>query len=322
MYATQQDIQQLKQQLNGFAAKMRADQAKAMEEAQRQLDNLAVIASALSTQRAEPGGKVIRIEDIPGRRIPYEYIVDIPIGNNTTSDVEQSVQITQEGPFVAVKRFATFQSALSYQVAVGTSTFRFQGRTYGRYRPIHSAWDLEDARPLSINTSANPLPVGALQGTVATTSSASSGRSMVFDGRVLVQVASSSTPRSNLSVPTPFWSTQINSPQELGALDFFERGETITFRVSPTHVNNPPFGNASGDYIFSTTAALGSAQYPFTTGQFDPQEGIVGPGSVTVAAGPAYTGNPSDAITRLPDGVLTIGFLGYKILQPIGPVLG
>jgi len=60
-------------------------------------------------QNAIPAG-VVRIEDIPGRRVPFVLLMDIPIGNNTTSIREQSVTISQEGPFVAVKRMATFQS--------------------------------------------------------------------------------------------------------------------------------------------------------------------------------------------------------------------
>ena len=82
--------------------------------------------------------------------------------------------------------------------------------------------------------------------------SATSGfRTMEFDGRILVEDAGSGRPRQNISVPSSLWTTQINSPQDLGALDFFERGSVVTFKVQPNHVNNPPAGNVQGDAIFS-----------------------------------------------------------------------
>jgi hypothetical protein len=314
-------------QNQGFQGKLAAEHREHAKKLNQQLGQLSDIAKALWTTqetRSEPKpNSVVRVEDIPGRRVPFDMIVDIPIGNNVTSDVEVSTSISQEGPFVAVKRFATFQSQLSFQVTVGTSKNRFNGRTFGRYRPIHSAWDIHDAQQPNGFFGTNPLTAGTTPGIISATSNTSGGRSMVFDGRVLFFNAGSSFPRSNnmTSVPTPFWTTQINSPQDLGALDFFERGEVLTWRVSPSHSNNPAFGNANGAHIFGTAGALAADEWPFLEGQFDVQEGIVTPGGISWnQSTPVLI--TTDSIQRLPDGILTIGFLGYRIIQPVAPVLG
>ncbi len=343
MYASHQDVQQLANQLNlnkqqidqlskninAFAGKMRGDMSAHTNAAQQQLANIATIAHSLNAQVSRSSGLsdaitwqrngVVRVEDIPGRRVPYDVVLDIPIVNGSTSEVEQTWVVPQEGPFVAVSRFATFQSQLSYQVMLGAATVgRFNGRTFGRYRPIHSAWDLYDAQQMPVSTQ-NPTPTGATPGVIAVTSSASGGRSMSFDGRILMLNAGSSYPRMNQPLPTSIWTSQINDVQDLGALDFFERGEAITFKIYPNHVNNPPFGNADGADIFAVAPNLGAPGYPFVAGQFDPQEGIVTPAAFAVVDS-VITRLATDGVVRLPDGILTVGLKGYRIIQPVGPV--
>ena len=287
------------------------------------------------------GGGIVRIEDIPGRRVPYDFLVDIPIGNNTTSIQQQSLTVSQEGPFVAVKRVATFQSAFQFQVSSGNTQAKFSGRSFGRYRPIHSAWDLNDASQANgfdqssffmAGLTGTPILPGPLASLVPIAvpglASAISGfRTMEFDGRIQVVNAGSSYPRQNISVPSSLWTPEINAPQDLGALDFFERGEVLTIQVQPNHVNNPPFGNIDGGAVAGQPGA-----YPFLQGQYDVQEGIaepVGPDSAPLgpwASDGAATGSrdidsflTDDAVQRLPDGILTIGWIGYRIIQPIGP---
>lgn len=325
----QQELQKLVQQWNAFAGGLRTEHKRFAEKGSQQLADLANIAQAL--RMSGPGSKsdcitwetkgVVRVEDIPGRRVPYEVVVSIPIASASTSDVEGTYVVTQEGPFVAVRRWATFLSNLSYQVVLndGTPVGRFLGRTFGRYRPVHSAWDLFDAQQMPVTT-VNPTPTGATSAVMGVISSMSGGRSMSFDGRILMFNAGSSYPRMNEALPSSIWTTQINSPFDLGALDFFERGETITFKVTPNHPSNPSFGNADGPDIFASAGALAAAGYPFLAGQFDAQEGIVTPGGFTVANN-VVTRLANDGVTRLPDGVLIVGLSGYRIIQPVGPVL-
>lgn len=309
----------LRREQNSFAGQFRQQASQQLAKIERQVGELASIARALEVQRtgAADDPRVVRIEDIPGRRVPYDMLVEIPIGNNLTSERENSVTISQEGPFVAVKRVATFISQHQFRVTVDGIPADFAGRSFGRWRPIHSAWDLHDAQNnalvdvpnwFTLFTSATATAVPAFA------SSASSFRTMEFDGRFFVQNAGSSFPRQNIRVPSSLWTTEINSPQELGALDFFERGEVITFRVEPSHANNPPFGNVDGLNTF------GVAGWPFLDGQYDPHEGIATPGGLTLDQGGDPVNLTDDIVQRLPDGILVIGFIGYRIQQAIGPV--
>jgi len=304
------------------------------------MDELTAATQHLSATRTgpEPIPGLIRIEDIPGRRVPYNMLVDIPIGPNTTSVREASFTVSQEGPFVAVAKCATFQSAFEFQtndVTTGNPTGRFAGRSFGRFRPISSAFDMNDSQHNSYGDSGNwwltallngaatqPLPTA----TLGMPSNQSSFRTMEFDGRISVINAGSSYPRQNISVPSSMWSTNITGPRELGALDFFERGEVVTIRAQPTHTNNPPAGNVQADCILNGWAAPGAAYgWPFVEGQYDAHEGICTPGGALVGIpgtpGPAQIRmtTTDETVQRLPNGILTIGFEGYRIIQPIGP---
>lgn len=312
-YVVQQLRQEFDGKLNQYAAGVRRDVGGKVS---AQLSELAEIAKTLRMiggQPAETG--IVRVEDIPGRRVPYDLLVQIPISGGSVQRVEASASISMEGPFVAVKRVAAFESRLTYQYNNNGVITNFFGRSYGRLRPIHSAWDLLDAQSGARVTVATPPTTGTMVGLPELTTTASGFRSMEFDGLVDVEVQGSNLNRQRISVPTSLWTTQINSPQELGCLDFFERGEVITWKVAPTHVNNPAFGNADGLDIFGAPAA-----WPFIAGQFDKHEGIVTPAAFTDIANAYATRIPTDTITRLPDGMLYIGLIGYRIQQTSAPV--
>lgn len=245
-----------------------------------------------------------RIENIPGRRIPFDLLVDIPINAQQTSVVQGTITISQEGPFVAVARYATFLSAFSYQVRnpENGSIATFNGRSFGRYRPIHSAWDLNDGQPYTQLVMAAPPP-GSGAPHVISPANASPFRTMEPDFRIKFENAGSSFPRSNIEVPSSFWTTSINEPFKLGALDFFERGEVMTIKVLPLHPNNPAFGNLSG-------YGAPNPAYPFLDSGWDAIEGINDENN------PAAGDN--DPVTRVQNGILTIGFHGFRIVQPAG----
>lgn len=306
------------------AAKLNQVAAYARGRAEEQSKRLAELSQAIDQVKAyrSVGGSapgVVRIEDIPGRRIPFTMLIDIMIGAGSTSLAQDSVQVSQEGPFVAVRRLATFMSTLEFQVDDDGDISRFTGRSYGRYRPIHSVTDYQDAQfPNEVDSVAwsaiTGAPANGLFGTPPIVSATSSFRTMEFDGRLVVVNAGSSFPRQNKSVPSPFWSQETNTAMDLAALDFFERGETMTIQVVPNHVNNPPAGNVDGEAIFGTGNG-----WPFLAGQYDQHEGILTTGAWTVGSGqtPA-TSLEADPVTRLPNGVLTVGWEGYRIIQPAG----
>ena len=173
-YAFKTDIERVRrellEQVNANAGGLRRILGDKLAETNKRLADLATIADALKVERgssaisgfgandapprlAEQGSwkvghGVVRIEDIPGRRIPYVMSMDLYIGAGATSDIEQSVTISQEGPFIAVRRMATFRSAYSFSYSNPSSgaVSRFSGRSNGRFRPIHSAWTLTTRR--------------------------------------------------------------------------------------------------------------------------------------------------------------------------------
>ena len=276
------------------------------QEVRRLIQDTAVIKEAMVKLEASRTGnpKIQYVENIPGRRIPFDMLVDIPIGAGVTSTQQQTITISQEGPFVAVSRYVTLQSQFQFQRTDPETgaILSFMGRSFGRYRPVHSAWDLSDGRPVSQVFMAVGFPgTGAPQ--IINPSNESPWRSMEGDFRILFVEAGSTYPRSNIEVPSPFWTTEINSPFPLGALDVFERGEVLTFKVLPTHENNPPFGNVSG-------FGAANASFPFGQSGWDAVEGVSDPELVAAGA--------TDPITRLPNAIMTIGFHGYRITQPPG----
>jgi hypothetical protein len=340
---------EFEQKLNKHAGHFRRELAAKDAHLDQKLSELSAIASALDASRSGganggPGGQrdegniirpgTIRIEDIPGRRVPYVLAVDIAINNNTTSQREASVTISQEGPFVAVRRMAIFQSAYEFQTTDPETgqVSRFTGRSFGRYRPIHSAWDLLDSQHNARADTAtwfwqnmsNAAAVGAEipNAALGMPSNLSSFRTMEFDGRVEVINAGSSYPRQNIEIPSAFWTKGNNSPWDLGCLDFFERGEVITVRCQPLHVNNPPVGNVDASCIFPVTTNGGTG-WPFLDGQYDAHEGICTPDAMTLGSEDPLQVNllASDAVQRLPDGVLTFAWEGYRIIQPVGPAV-
>jgi hypothetical protein len=250
------------------------------------------------------GPGIVNVEEIPGRRLPFDFITDIRIPANFTGTLQATLLVTQEGPFVCTSRMIAFQSFLEFRKKdpLG-NVVRFQGRSFGRYRPTDSARDQLDGFSGTDHGVSIIPPPGSGIPLIASPSNQSPFRSMEFDARIVVENAGSSFPRSNQPVPSVFWSRGIaGDPFQLGALDVFERGEVLTFKVSPQHLNNQPGGNLTG---FGAGGV-----YPFSESGWDAVEGI----NDTETAGVTQ-----DPVQRLPEGLLTIGFHGYKIFQPAGP---
>jgi hypothetical protein len=321
-YRLQEALRNLEQQAGYAAGAARAAAQKAQgneadivvlrQALDRQQRDFAALSEALASLKTShiggngPGGPaVMRIENLPGRRIPFDLLVEIPIGPNITSQLQQTVTISQDGPFVAQVRYAAFQSTFQYSVSdpqTGAAA-QFQGRSYGRWRPIHSMNDHLDGVAGVFNPVVGLANPGNGSGIYASPSNHAGFRSMEFDGVIEMINAGSGWPRSNGPVPTPFWTTHENAPFQLGALDFFERGETLQFKVIPTHSNNPPAGNVFG-------FGLGGS-YPFADSQFDVHEGVLDPLIQNVT---------QDPVKRLPQGILVIGLHGFRITQQPGPV--
>lgn len=307
--SNQIDLQRIQQAANYAATTSRqalGAAAQVQQEHQQMVTTLnelqSVVKRLQGTRTGDP--KVQLVENIPGRRIPFDYLVDIPINANETGVQQGTITIDQDGPFVAVVRMATFVSQYGFQRTDPETgnTATFQGRSFGRYRPIHSAWDVNDGQPPSEVVQAVAFP-GTGAPYVASVSNASPFRTMEPDFRIKFENQGSSFPRSNIEVPSPFWTKNICEPFNLGALDFFERGEVMVFKVIPLHINNPPFGNISG-------YGAPNPNMPFAASGWDRVEGINDQNDAAAGA--------VDPITRAPQGILTIGFHGFKVIQQPG----
>ena len=309
--------------------------------------------------KAWGGAGYVSLDNIEGRFVPYDLFVEIPIAGDSSQSVNGTLSVDIAGPFVAVKRYAAFLSQYKYQVQFSNGTkATFNGRSFGRWRGISSNTDVNDAmrafdqlsqyqpmisgaiyngtdiipvlNPAAVNPGSvdptNTLPnfPGTGRPLVVSPTSMSSGRSMGFDGTVAIVPQGAQFNRQNIPVPTSLWVDQFNGAVELGCYDVFEPGEQIVATVTPTHPNNPAFGNIqslvalNADYAFdpATGAAnnnpLPVGNWPWIQGQFDGHEGIndetlLGDTSVDV-----------DRVIRVPAGILVIGYMGFRIIQAPG----
>ncbi len=299
----QQAINQLSQAISAAHAKIKS-QDEYIKQIQSEMKN--AINSKTKSQGMNDQQSFLRyVEEIPGRRIPFDLTVNINIGANITDEQSGSVNINQDGPFIAVARMIAFQSTYKFQYTdpQTSQTSTFNGRSFGRYRPTNSAIDLNDGSPGFQPVVGAAFP-GSGEPIYASPSNHSSFRSMSFDAAISFTNDGSGYGRQQTAIPSSFYQQNFNEPFVLGALDFFERGEVLNWKVMPLHVNNPPAGNIQN---FGGTNGL----FPFLDSQYDVHEGIADASDQNLAA---------DPIIRLPNGVLTIGFHGYKILQPPGTV--
>ena len=179
--------------------------ARLQQQVARQEVDLNNLSQAMAQLKATGSGDpqhIQYIEQIPGRRIPFDLMVNIPIGAGVSAEQQQSTTISQDGPFVAVARYATFQSALQFSITdpQTNATAAFQGRSFGRYRPVHSAWDINDGQ-----TGFQPVIGNAFPGTgdaiYASPSNHSGFRSMEFDGLIRFQNQGSAFQRQNEGDP-------------------------------------------------------------------------------------------------------------------------
>ena len=193
-------------------------------------------------------------------------------------------------------------STYSFQVSTQDSKSRFNGRSWGRQRPISSHLDLLDAQqgwdwyayPDSIPLSDMQTPTAGLE----LPNNRSPFRTMEWDG--FISIKSTVYPRQNQRVPSSLWAPGFSQQQQLPVLDYWEKGDIIEFEIEPLHLNNAGGGNVQAYF----------GAMPYQDGSFDGHEGVMYPGWNT-------EGTP-DPIQRMPSGILVVGFSGFRILQPPG----
>lgn len=292
---TPQQQQQLSQALQNLSG--RIDAAHAMARNMRQ-EMSAQIAKAIADSKQGRIAGMRDVDNIPGKRVPFDLSVSIPVAADSPGPYSQTGYVTPDGYFVAVYRYATFLSEYTFQVtSEGNQTAQFQGRSNGRYRPVHSMCDLMDAQ------GGWNRPVGAADPGDGTwqlehTTNRAGFRTMQFDGLIEVVARDADYRRQNNPVPTALWAPGFTAIHKLPVPDVFRPGTSIDFNLQANHTNNPAAG-----HIQSVFGSL-----PYLDGQFDGHEGIGY--SAAVQAG------TDDAVTRRPDGVFVCGYFGYRILTP------
>jgi hypothetical protein len=303
-------IRQILEQVNGVAAQSR-QLRKLYEQTEKHNQ---VITGLLQNLQVRGGSSISEsdsdrmqyIDDIPGRRMPFDLLAEIPIDSEIVTAQQQTIPISNAGPFIARGRYISFLSQYRYSVEDPESgvVANFSGRSFGRFRAPHSAADMLDGHLPPVQQFGGAAP-GSGNALWASPVVHSPFRSMQPDARIRVTCESDGFPRENMGVPSAFWTTNLNSPFPLPAMDFFDRNESINISVTPLHVNNPTAGNL--------TALPGVAPYPFLGQQYDHHEGVVDPYTVGV---------DTDPVTRLPSGIFILGFTGFRIFQAPGALGG
>jgi hypothetical protein len=256
-----------------------------------------------SVSRGRPD--ILRVEEIPGTRVPFDIVVQFGVQANQSGVLTVPYQLSMDGPFIAVSRYAVFMSAYTFQVQTEQEIARLVGRSFGRFRPVSSHLDLMDGQagtplpfaPAALNYDCDALdpPVGG----IVLPDNRSPFRTMQWDG--FISVKNQIYPRQNAMVPSAVWAPGFEQRMDLSVLDYYEKGDLIEFQIEPSHVNNPAAGNVQN--------LLGSM--PQLRSQFDAAEGVLYP-EAQCGVGEA------DVVTRKPDGFLYVGLHGFKILQPGG----
>lgn len=338
---------------------MGAMQGVSMGRSPARSNNSALLANVYA--KAYGGEGYVSIDDIEGRFLPYDYLVDIPIPSGQSQQFQGTINISMEGPFVATHRVMAFRSAVTFQLTSRAGVVSsYNGRSNGRFRGISSAQDLFDAarafeqvnqyqpsyigavidtndvifpvgNPAGVNPASadrtNMLPnfPGSGRPLVMSPLSMAASRTMGFDGLVAVELAGANFRRQNQDVPSDFWQEGLTGSTAFSVYDVYDPGETVTIKVTPTHVANPAYGSISdlmrklNSYTFNTAtgAATGNPMpvgpFPFLAGQFDGHEGI---NDETVEDD---SDDEADPAVRLFDGILTVGFRGFRILAPPAP---
>lgn len=252
--------------------------------------------------RDPSGHGYVSLDQIPGRHVPYDFLVPIPIIDGQVGTVQQTLYVSPDGPMVVTGRYAIFQSRHTFSVlGPDGNDVTFFGRSFGRFRPISSSSDVFDAarafaqpsqyqpsylgavyngtdviavgNPAGVNPDSDPSNLFRLPPNwpgdglpiIASPYSMSAFRTMSFDGLISVETKGSNYRRQESPVPSTFWTKENGGIQKLGTLDVFEPGEIVQISVEPTHVNNPAYGNVQNLHYLNTAA--GAFNFDGTTGE-------------------------------------------------------
>lgn len=215
---------------------------------------------------AKAAKRIRYIEDIPGKRVPYflNFSIDIPGPTSPSltvagSQLVDNKQISMDGPFVCTSYMSAF---LMRTYSIGGYTIGDGGRPNdppagtevitpltGRFRPVASTADPFSGAYIGVQ-------VGAL--TVAGAQAVQTFRPGEIDYLFEIQDNGSNRNRQNqIPIPSRYIFSEFDRPFYLPVGDFFERGSTVTWKMTLMHdlgfaeVNYAalPNGFAEGDQV-------------------------------------------------------------------------
>lgn len=255
---------------------------------------------------AKAAKRIRYIEDIPGKRVPYflNFSIEIPGPTSPSLTLAGSVltdnkQISMDGPFVCTSYMSAF---LMRTFSIGPYSLGDTGGRpndppagtevitplTGRFRPVASTAD-----PFSgayIGVQVGPISIAGAQ-------AVQTFRPGEVDYLFEIQDNGSNRNRQNqIPMPSRYIFSEFDRPLYLPVGDFFERGSTVTFKMTLMH----DIGFAEVNY-----AALPNG---FAEGDQVPPPDPAAPndiGRVPVALG----------------GTLYFTMCGYKILQAESPAV-
>ena len=222
---------------------------------------------SVKSAAAKASKRIRYIEDIPGKRVPYflNFSIDIPGPTSPSltlagSQLTDNKQISMDGPFVCTSYMSAF---LMRTYSIGPYTIGASGGRpndppagtevitplTGRFRPVASTAD-----PFSgayIGVQVGPLTIAGAQ-------SVQTLRPGEIDYLFEIQDNGSNRNRQNqIPMPSRYIFSEFDRPLYLPVGDFFERGSTVTWKMTLMHdlgfaeVNYAalPNGFAEGDQV-------------------------------------------------------------------------
>jgi hypothetical protein len=245
------------------------------------------------------------IEDIPGKRVPYflNFSIDIPGPTDPSltlagTQLVDNKQVSMDGPFVCTSYMSAFLMRTYSQGPYGTAE---DGRPNdplagtevitplsGRFRPVASTAD-----PFAgayIGARVGPITVAGAQ-------AVQTFRPGEVDFLFEIQDNASNRNRQNqIPMPSRYIFSEFDRPLYLPVGDFFERGSTVTWKMTLTR----DIGMAEVNWA---TLPTGFAE-----------------GELTPAPDPSIADGAGRLVVQL-GGTVYFTMCGYKILQAESPAV-
>ena len=202
--------------------------------ASEEIEKAQEVARRLNIKVADLEGQVklltqqtLNVESLAGKRVPFSYVIELPVTQGSDALVERSVQTSRAGPFFAERLICTFR--------IDNVQDGGDAAWVGKFLPLSSRWLF----PFQ-------FPLGAT-GTIAQLNP--------LDFEFGWESDSSDRQRQDKYIPGDIMARQDNDGI-MAVSDIFPEGSTITFKMNPFRAvgNSVPWNNATtgvSSYVFT-----------------------------------------------------------------------